>query len=108
MVSQNPYEATSHVIPQPQPPTTGFVIRFLWACLWRSLLIGIPVMIVVGVVTAMLFVGLGATNAANTAARITTALVSIGLWVPITKSVIGKRLGSHMLIVVPADRDPLV
>jgi hypothetical protein len=100
-VSQNPYEATLHAHDPDATPSTGFVVRFLWACLWRSLVIGIPVMFFVGVATAMLFVGI-APHFANTAARITTALVSICLWVPITKSVIGKPLGKFKLIVVPA------
>jgi hypothetical protein len=106
-VSHNPYEATMHTEEVEPSPSTGFVIRFLWACLWRSLVIGIPLMLVVGAGTAAVFLAISP-SFANTAARITTALVSIALWVPITKSVIGRPLGGFKLVVIPVEPRPHV
>lgn len=83
-------------------PTTGFVIRFLWACFWRSALISIPVIFVVGIATAGLFVSLGLGDLANPMARLLTLIASLVIWVPVTKRVIGKQLGAHKLVVVAA------
>jgi hypothetical protein len=83
-------------------PTTGFVLRFWWAFLWRQFLIAMPIMLIVGVLTAGIFSGLGDVGA-NTAARIATFLVSLAISIPVTKMVIGARLGKYRLIVVKAD-----
>ena len=85
------------------PVTTSFTIRFLWAITWRNFLYAIVPIVVTGVTVSMLFVAMGQSALANPMARLATLLVSIAIAVPVTKSVIGKRLGKYRLAVVLAD-----
>jgi len=59
-------------------------------------------MFVVGMLTASMFMVLGLDNLANPMARLLTFVVSLAVWIPVTKHVIGKRLGTHKLVVVAA------
>jgi hypothetical protein len=90
---------------QAEIPTTGFVVRFLWAITWRNFLVSLFPVIVIGVVTAGVLVATGHPQFANEWARLATLVTALIVSVPVTKSVIGKSLGGFKVVVVRAEPD---
>lgn len=86
-------------------PTFWIATRIFWAILWRSLLMSVPTIFIVGMITAAIFSSLG-NDGANNAARIGTFFVAIPIQISCIQLVIGKTFGRVKLLLATVQSDP--